>query len=77
MENIPKLQIYDYIAHKNATSVIDEKKAKDDIICKKQNYKKLNLKQRRNYDILSNLKMINDIEKDLYYNSNIKTEESQ
>ena len=75
-DDIPKLSFYDYIAHKNATNVADKRRAKNEIISEKQNYLKLNIKQRKNYDILRNLKLIDEAEKMFYKRLNNKTEES-
>ena len=75
VDDIPNVQIYDDLAHQKANEVKEERRSKNNIISKKQNYLKLSIQQRMNLDIDKNISLIKDIEDNLYKKGN-KTEKN-
>jgi hypothetical protein len=70
VDDIPNVQIYDDLAHQKASEVKEERRSKNNIISKKQNYLKLSIQQRMNLDIDKNISLIKDIEDNLYKKGN-------
>ena len=70
VDDIPNVQIYDDLAHQKANEVKEERRSKNNIISKKQNYLKLSIQQRMNLDIDKNISLIKDIEDNLYKKGN-------
>ena len=66
VDDIPNVQLYDDLAHQKANDVKEERRSKNNIISKKQNYLKLSIQQRMNLDIEKNINLINNIEDSLY-----------
>ena len=66
VDDIPNVQLYDDLAHQKANDVKEERRSKNNIISKKQNYLKLSIQQRINLDIEKNINLINNIEDSLY-----------
>ena len=66
VDDIPDVLLYDDLAHKKANKLKEERRNKNSIICRSQNYLKLTSQQRMNLDIDKNIKLIKDIE-DSYY----------
>ena len=66
VDDIPNVQLYDDLAHQKANDVKEERRSKNNIISKKQNYLKLSMQQRMNLDIEKNINLINNIEDSLY-----------
>ena len=70
VDDIPKVQLYDDLAHQKANNVKDERKRRNYILCKNQNYHKLTEQQKINLDIEKNINLIKEIEEDLYNKAN-------
>ena len=70
VDDIPKIQLYDDLAHQKANNVKEERKRRNYILCKNQNYHKLTDQQKINLDIEKNINLIKEIEEDLYNKAN-------
>ena len=66
VDDIPKLNYYEKIAHEKAYSQTRKRREKNELISKHQNYLKLTSKQRINADIERNLNLINNVESSLW-----------
>ena len=72
VDDIPKVQFYDDLAHQKANEIKEERRRKNIIISEKQNYLKLTMQQRMNLDIDKNINLITNIENNLYNKENKK-----
>ena len=66
VDDIPKVQLYDDLAHQKANNIKGERRRKNNIISKNQNYLKLTEQQKVNLEIETNLNLIKNIEDNLY-----------
>ena len=66
VDDIPKVQLYDDLAHQKANNIKEERRRKNNIISKNQNYLKLTEQQKVNLEIETNLNLIKNIEDNLY-----------
>ena len=72
VDDIPDLKYYDKIAHEKSKSLAKERREKNELISKHQNYLKLTEKQRMNVDIERNLNLIKRVKNSLYGNEKNK-----
>ena len=66
VDDIPKVQLYDDIAHQKVNNIKEERKIKNYILSQSQNYLKLTEQQKINLDIEKNIKFINEVEDNLF-----------
>ena len=66
VDDIPKVQLYDDIAHQKVNNIKEERKRKNYILSQSQNYLKLTDQQKINLDIEKNIKLINEVEDNLF-----------
>jgi hypothetical protein len=66
VDEIPKVDLYDDLAHKKTNQIKEERRIKNENISRNQNYLKLTLQQRMNLDIEKNIKLIKSVEDCLY-----------
>ena len=66
VDEIPNVELYDDLAYEKANNVKEERRKKNDVISKNQNYLKLSIQQRMILDIDKNINLIKDIEDSLY-----------
>ena len=66
VDDIPKVQLYDDIVHQKVNNIKEERKRKNYILSQSQNYLKLTDQQKINLDIEKNIKLINEVEDNLF-----------
>ena len=66
IDDIPPVNFYDYITHKESEKIKEKRRKRNDKISHQQNYLKLTAKQKRNVNIDNNLQLIKDIEENLF-----------
>ena len=74
VDDIPNVLLYDELAYQKSNNIKEERRKKNYIISKQQNYLKLTNQQRMNLDIEKNLNLIKSVEDGLYKNENKKNE---
>ena len=70
VDEIPDVLLYDELAYQKSNNIKQERRNKNSIISKQQNYHKLTNQQRMNLDIEKNLNLIKSVEDSLYKNQN-------
>ena len=73
VDDIPNVQLYDDLTNQKVNNIKEERRNRNSIISKNQNYLKLTEQQKINLDIEKNINLIKEIEDNLYNQGN-KTE---
>ena len=70
VDDIPNVQLYDDLTNQKVNNIKEERRNRNSIICKNQNYLKLTEQQKINLDIEKNINLIKEIEDNLYNQGN-------
>ena len=70
VDDIPNVQLYDDLTNQKVNNIKEERRKRNSIISKNQNYLKLTEQQKINLDIEKNINLIKEIEDNLYNQGN-------
>ena len=70
VDDIPNVQLYDDLTNQKVNNIKEERRNRNSIISKNQNYLKLTEQQKINLDIEKNINLIKEIEDNLYNQGN-------